>query len=511
MTPAARGLAALALGVLAASPAAADAEREVIGLVAGLDGATEAERAQTLRDLAPHGELAVDIVLEFMQEGLLERSDALAAVAALQSGAFEEAAPDAPEEPATATARGVDLEIATPPSAPDDTLYHRVTGVADGDVLNIRDRAGVPDSTIIGSFKPDAEGIEVAHGEDAYELVNDSAWWKVRRDDLPGGEGWVNSRYLEPMHDAADAAFEDMDREAIAQEYVAGAGYEPLDTGIASDLVADLGAEDQEAFRAAQELPPPLQAILLLEAHEGVLPHARYRLRYGAERMPNPPGAAPVTVSFLQIDRFNLGPAHHAELVRSADEDVTVPPASDFGAGPHVSWRIVSSPIQRVVSNPNAVSRAEFGDADAEEARCLDIDCLSLEPAAGAVPQDWSEIDGLAAPDDRVFETLRDGAHSPAAVMEMLLAQSWLLDAESGRWNGPEAREGVDFAQPFIEVVIETGLGQEIATEGVLRDGNLMDDELARLWWHVASVASGDASAPVLFGAEARQRHEWRE
>ena len=512
MTPAARGLAALAMGLVVALPAGADPEREVIGLVAGLEGASQAEREGIIAALAPHGALAVDVVLEFMQEGLLERPAALAAVAALQSGGPASAdVPEGEAEPATGTpARGVDLGISTPASAPDDTLYHRVTGVADDDVLNIRDRAGVPGSTIIGSFAPDAEGIELVHGPDAHEIVSGGSWQKIRRGDLPDGTGWVNTRYLEPMIDAADAAFERMDRAAIAAEFVSGPGYEPLDTGIGGELVAELAGEDQAAFREAQRLAPPVQAILLLEAQDGVLPHARYRLRYGAERMPNPPGADPVTVSFIQIDRFNLGPARHAEIARGAG-DAAVPPASRFGDGPHVSWRIVSAPIQRVVANLNAVSRAEFADDEAAGARCLDIDCLSLDSAAAAVPHDWQADEEIAFAVERVFETVRDGAHSPAAVMEMLFAQSWLLDGASGDWRGAEPREGVEFAQPFLDVVIESGLAQEIATEGVLRDGHLMDDELAALWWHVASIGSGDPRAPVLFAAEARQRHEWRE
>ena len=516
MTAARAALGALVLGLAAGPAAAADAEREVIALVAGLDGASAEERADTLRALAPHGELAVDVVLEFMQEGLLARPDALAVVAALQSGKYspgsgEDAASAAPAAMPRADARGVDLSITTPPSAPDDTLYHRVTGVAPDDVLNIRDRAGVPGSTIIGSFAPDAEGIELVHGPDAHEIVNGSSWQKVRRDDLPGGTGWVNIRYLDPMFDAADAAFEEMDRAAIAAEYVAGAGYEPLDTGVGVDLTRQLGAEDQSAFSAAGRLAPPIQAVLLLEARDGVLPHARYRLRYGAESMPNPPGADPVMVNFMQIDRFNLGPAHHAELVRSAGADVTVPPVSEFGAGPHVSWRIVSAPIQAHVSNLNAASRAEFGDPDAEGARCLDIDCLSLAPASEAVPQPWTEMTGMSGPTQRVYETIRDDAHSPAALMEVLLAQSFLTEPDGTRWRGPETREGVAFAQPFIEVVIETGLGQDAGAEAVMRDANLMDDELAMLWWRASSVASGDPAAPLLYGAEARKRHEWRE
>lgn len=58
-----------------------------------------------------------------------------------------------------------------------------VTGVAADDVLNIRARPGTR-AAIIGSFPPDATGIEVVEARDG--------WLRVA---LPEGSGWISARH----------------------------------------------------------------------------------------------------------------------------------------------------------------------------------------------------------------------------------------------------------------------------------------------------------------------------
>jgi uncharacterized membrane protein len=74
---------------------------------------------------------------------------------------------------------------------------HDVTGVAAGDVLNIRERpeAGAP---VIGSLAPDATGIEVIR-------PNERLTWGL----VNAGErtGWVSLRYLERRPGQWDGAF----------------------------------------------------------------------------------------------------------------------------------------------------------------------------------------------------------------------------------------------------------------------------------------------------------------
>lgn len=69
-----------------------------------------------------------------------------------------------------------------------------VTGVAAGDVLNIRAEpdAGAP---ILGSYAPDRRRIEVLR------LSDDGRWAQVG---LPEGNGWVALRYLAPLAKGPD-------------------------------------------------------------------------------------------------------------------------------------------------------------------------------------------------------------------------------------------------------------------------------------------------------------------
>ncbi len=73
-------------------------------------------------------------------------------------------------------------------------VTYRVVGVAADDVLNVRDRAGVPGSTIIGVLPPGTGGI-VWTGQQG--RANDGAlWYRVIHPRIPSG-GWVNTRFLQ--------------------------------------------------------------------------------------------------------------------------------------------------------------------------------------------------------------------------------------------------------------------------------------------------------------------------
>ncbi len=78
---------------------------------------------------------------------------------------------------------------------------YSVVGVASNDVLNVRDRIGVPGSTIIGVLPPGTGGI-VWTGQQG--RANDGAlWYRVIHPRIPSG-GWVNARFLrEEAHAAA--------------------------------------------------------------------------------------------------------------------------------------------------------------------------------------------------------------------------------------------------------------------------------------------------------------------
>ena len=75
---------------------------------------------------------------------------------------------------------------------PEPGLRYRVSGVAEGDRLNVRSRPGT-DADIIGSFRPD-EGNIVATG--AREEIGGAIWWELAYPGAERGTGWVKARLL---------------------------------------------------------------------------------------------------------------------------------------------------------------------------------------------------------------------------------------------------------------------------------------------------------------------------
>ncbi|QYX55304.1 hypothetical protein K1T73_09245 [Roseovarius sp. SCSIO 43702] len=80
------------------------------------------------------------------------------------------------------------LCVLTPTLALAEPSYHRVTGVAAGDTLNVR---SAPDATSVdlGDIAHDAHGIELT-GTDAT-----GEWGRILWQD---GNGWISMRFLEP-------------------------------------------------------------------------------------------------------------------------------------------------------------------------------------------------------------------------------------------------------------------------------------------------------------------------
>lgn len=85
--------------------------------------------------------------------------------------------------------------LATEELTPEPARLYRVTGVAAGDVLNIRAQPD-PAAQIAGTLAPDASGVAVAGTR---METNGAVWWQVVGGD---GLGWVNARYLTPADDA---------------------------------------------------------------------------------------------------------------------------------------------------------------------------------------------------------------------------------------------------------------------------------------------------------------------
>lgn len=389
---------------------------------------------------------------------------------------------------------------------PADAPRFRVVGVAEDDRLNIRNIPGVEGSVIIGRLAPDATNVALADG---VERVHGSTWVEVWYAGLPGGSGWVNAHYLDPLPESEQPAvapdITSGEMRHLANLYTDVAGYRPLEASTAeARLLDEYAGDDSEAYRALNRAGPLTRALLLLESEEAPLAHARYRIRFGMEQMgPYDPKAYRIPVSFVQIDRFNMGPVRPKSLADVPD------------AAPHVSYRLVMRPVQSVTAATTSMARAELTDAQAEAMACLDVGCLSPASVAESVPQQWKEThEGDIAFSAPYPMMTTNGTHSPAAVVDQLTVQNGFLAEvveESVRWSYPEPREGLTFGAPFIDVTIDVNLAQDFAVEGVLRDSHLMDDDLAIVWERFASISSADPTQPLVFAGRALQRHPWRE
>ena len=510
---------AVAVGLLGAPAAANSDEAEIIRHVAALEAASVAERAAILEELAPHGDAAVDVVLEFMQEELLARDVALQAVAELQSGAAAAASPEAgaPSTPDESEAKATRPALDAAPDEPaqDDAFLrpeqvhppaeaprHRIVNVDDDDKLNIRDRPGVSGSTINGRIAPDA--VNVATGDVTAEASDGGTWVEVLYGGLPGGSGWVNAHFLEEIPEGESRGLGAPDIEPgapndLADYFIGLEGYEELDWETVERRFLEAAAgDDVEAFRAINNLGPLTRALLILEEEEDRQVHARYRIRYGMEDMgPFEPKAYTTPISFVQIDRFNMGPQKMEALPQE-------------NPAPHVSYRMVMDTIQMRKARAFRLSRTEIDDDTAAAMSCLGVSCLSMESPADQAPGAWE-----ADPEAEITITppydlmAPDATHSPAAVLDQLtIAHGFLGDEHNGNvsWSYPEPREGVTFGAPFIEIVIDVNLAQEFAVQGVLRDAHLNDTSVAALWHKVSSMASGDPDSPVVSKSSQRER-----
>lgn len=83
----------------------------------------------------------------------------------------------------------VALALATPAAAQDDPQLYDVTGVTEGDVLNIRE-APSPSAPILATLAADATGIEIT------ARTATRRWGRVNTAE---GVGWVSLRFLEPQ------------------------------------------------------------------------------------------------------------------------------------------------------------------------------------------------------------------------------------------------------------------------------------------------------------------------
>lgn len=291
-------------------------------------------------------------------------------------------------------------------------------------------------------------------------------------------------------------ASEDDRQEALFSRFLEG--YQRQDSlQVLDEIEAVLALEDppQSVFLPSATIKPLAKAILALEAVEGERDRVRYRISYGIERIPHSAKPSLIPFSFIQIDRFSLGAAIRQEVIDAYGGEHVGPPAA-FDVGPHVSWRLITRPVQGTWADIQAVGRIDLSEDRAQEMQCLNRLCLSTDISlADDIPH--SEMQETALNLDVPYPVVRAGLLTPAAVIAQLTKD--VSFSEAGR-----QREVPDLPEPFLEAVIEINLAQDSALSSAMRWGGLMDDSVAAIWQLLNVIPMGEhAQTPMAYHAQA--------
>lgn len=372
--------------------------------------------------------------------------------------------------------------------------YHQVTGIAANEVLYLRS-SPAPDAPIVGMLPPDAPEISVT-GE-MHVSGDGTEWVQVLHADSPdGGVAWAEAAYLELM-DALPSIAE------VAQNFTHVPGMNDFDTHKLEQSIANiLHYAADSALAPGYGLSPLTKSIVALQAIDGRLPHARYHLTYRMGEPTTAPTAYYDLVELIELRRFNLGPARHAATVAAHGAENTADIAH-FGEGPDVAWRFAMRPLR---GNDAVILSAARAKIDAPEGDCMGFHC---QMAQSIVPHmaDWDSEDSIAMPDFRPsYDALWQGAPSAPAVLDALALTSFMAESDGGdaRWYPIEARVMDDPGAPFIEVIIEVGIGQGTGVELGYFETRLRDDETMSVWYRLGAFGGPGAHHVIRSSAAER-------
>lgn len=248
----------------------------------------------------------------------------------------------------------------------------------------------------------------------------------------------------------------------------------------------------------------PLSKALLVALHDApALPHVRYRLRY-AQAQVIPEGAgAPLEVSLVEVLRLNLGSARRAELVEMLGEERVAPP-EQFGVGPDIAWRLVTHPLMGQVAEITQAAQRQVSSHAMPN--CFGVSCR-YSASLNAEARDW--------PEPVMLDTHLDESLLELSLLETGLERLGLQQGDAqgvARWHSPEWPESVAAGEPFIEISLERGLGQDDGMDLVLHYDQLMDHETRALWERLMAIPAMPGQPAMVFMSQDRElwpRPEW--
>lgn len=236
----------------------------------------------------------------------------------------------------------------------------------------------------------------------------------------------------------------------------------------------------QGVFLPDADLDALTRSILILESNEIALPHVRYHIRYS---MHNDSEVPELTQDYIEINRYNLGPSRRADLLQYMESN-QVAPVTEFGVGPHVSWRFVMGPVMGLQANLIQASRQEIPDSVAQQNMCFSQPCLSLEEPEIPDNLTLKPIELTSSLASSYVTHDDEGLIRPARVVDEL----WNAFNDEGMDPLPYTKD-----QPhFIFVISKDVGGQESNVLGLGQQTMVLDDSIAKVWIQRHEVAGGD-------------------
>lgn len=261
--------------------------------------------------------------------------------------------------------------------------------------------------------------------------------------------------------------------DADAQAFVQAPGFVSVDPESLTDeryySSANFPGEQTSVFLPDTVLDAISRSVLLLDAYEGQLPHVRYLIRYSMNVSADFHEALH---DYVEITRLNLGPARRADVLEYVSAEHVAPP-SEFGVGPHVTWRFAMAPVMGMRAGLNYASRTEVPAAQAQNMDCLGEPCLSLADAEGP-GFSWNPVPPPELDRPLYVDKSQLGSTRSVRIVEEL----W----ESMMSNGMDPLPYRPDQPHFVFVVSVDVVGQDASALGLAQQTMVLDGSIKEIW-----------------------------
>ena len=229
-----------------------------------------------------------------------------------------------------------------------------------------------------------------------------------------------------------------------------------------------------QLFHLDADLDALTRSILIFEAQEIDLPHVRYQVHYSVNTDTEIPE---LKQDYIEVTRYNLGPTLRNDLLQHLDAG-NVADVSEFGVGPHVSWRFAMAPVMGMQADVIYAARKEIPDSYAQQAMCFSQSCLSLD--ATELPSTQTHI--LERP---LLSPAKYRAESAYGVLQpaRMLEELWAAFASD------ESLPYIKNQPQFVFVISANVVGQDSSTLGTGLQAVVLDDAIEQVWLQRAQMA----------------------